>query len=162
MFEDLRSEWGNMLAHQLRALPDFDQFWSEVPLIFAWLNGADPQDVPEPAPLNSGEEPWMPPPTFWTSGLGSRIEPVRFAAVNRLLVDLRYQGINRLIEPYSLRRTSAANILFHAVRADWRGHRSYRLDRIQGVEVTTRPFTPRYAIEFPETGSIPTPRSASR
>lgn len=162
MFGDLRNEWDNMLAHQLRALPDFDQFWSEVPLIFAWLNGADPQDVPEPVPLNPDDESWMPPPTFWTSGLGSRIEPVRFAAVNRLLVDLRYQGRNRLIEPYSLRKTSAANLLLHAVRADGRGHRAYRLDRIQAVEVTTHPFTPRYAIEFPETGSIPTPRSPSR
>ena len=162
MFGDLRNEWDNMLAHQLRALPDFDQFWSKVPLIFAWLNGADPQDVPEPVPLNPDDESWMPPPTFWTSGLGSRIEPVRFAAVNRLLVDLRYQGRNRLIEPYSLRKTSAANLLLHAVRADGRGHRAYRLDRIQAVEVTTHPFTPRYAIEFPETGSIPTPRSPSR
>ncbi len=152
MFEDLRSEWDNMLAHQLRALPDFHQFWSEVPLIFAWLHGANPEDVPEPVPLNRGEETWMPPETFWASGLGNRIEPVRFAAVNRLLVELRYQGRHRLIEPYSLRRTSAANILLHAVRVDGQGHRSYRLDRIQAVEVTTHPFTPRYAIEFPETG----------
>ena len=38
MFEELESEWGNMLAHQLRALPDFEQFWSEVPRIFAWLS----------------------------------------------------------------------------------------------------------------------------
>ena len=40
MFEDLRNDWDSMLAHQLRALPEFEQFWSDVPLIFAWLNEA--------------------------------------------------------------------------------------------------------------------------
>ena len=155
MFAELRSEWSNMLDHQLRALPNFEHFWSEVPQIFAWLDGEETIDVLEPASLAADEQLWEPPPTFWTHGLGSRLEPVRFAAVNRLLVNLRYRRRNRLIEPYSLRITRVANVLLHALRADGSGHRSYRLDRIEAVEVTRQPFTPRYAIEFPGTGSIP-------
>ena len=61
MFEELKSEWENMLAHQLRTLPTFDHFWTEVPRIFAWLNG--------------DEDFWTPPPTSWT-GLGSLLESV--------------------------------------------------------------------------------------
>ena len=70
-----------MLAHQLRAIPDFEHFLSELPSVFAWLSGE---------------------------------------------------------------------------------HRAYRLDRIQSAHVTTQPFTPRYAIEFPESGAIPARPSAWR
>ena len=105
MFEELKGEWANMLAHQLRALPEFDHFWAEVPRIFAWLDGAKVAEEIEPLPLPEGEEYWTPPPTFWMTGVGSRLEPVRFAAVNHLLVNLGYDGRSRLIEPYSLRQT---------------------------------------------------------
>ena len=162
MFEELKSEWGNMLAHQLRALPDFDRFWAEVPHIFAWLNGEESIEELPPVPLKEDEDLWIPPPTFWESGPGSLLEPVRFAAVNRLLVDLGYNGRHRLVEPYSLRRTRAGNILFHAIRADNGQNRAYRLDRIQSVSVTNHPFTPRFAVEFPVAGAIPAPRSQRR
>lgn len=161
MFDELEREWRNMLAHQLRALPEFDHFWAEVPRIFAWLNGSEPVEELEPLPLGHDEELWTPPPTFWTSGQGSLLEPVRFAAVNRLLVDLGYDGRHRLIEPYSLRRTSAGNVLLHAIRAGDGGSRSYRVDRIQSVRVTTDPFTPRFVVEFPAAGALPVPPSRS-
>ena len=160
MFEELESEWGNMLAHQLRALPDFEQFWSEVPRIFAWLNGAEPAEELNPAPLGEGEELWTPPQTFWASGSGSRLEPVRYAAVNHLVVALGYGNRRRLIEPYSLGRTRSGAILLHAMRADGGGNRSYRIERIQSVTVTTRPFTPRFAVEFPVEGASPAPPSS--
>lgn len=159
MFDELEAEWANMLSHQLRTLPDFEQFCAELPQIFEWLSG---HELPEPVALAENEALWTPPPTFWRTGLGSRLEPVRFAAVNRLLVDLGYLGSNRLIEPYSLRRTAAGNVLLHALRADGRGHRAYRLDRIESARVTRRPFTPRYAIEFPTSGAIPAPHAARR
>jgi predicted nucleotidyltransferase component of viral defense system len=31
--DELESEWGNMLAHQLPTLPPFDKFWQEVPAV---------------------------------------------------------------------------------------------------------------------------------
>ena len=150
-----------MLAHQLRALPAFDHFWVEVPRIFEWLNGAELDEELEHWPLADGEELWTPPPTFWT-GLGSRLEPVRFAAVNRSLVNLGYRGQHRLIEPYSLRQTRDGSILLHAIRADGGGHRAYRVDRIQSVDVTNHPFTPRFVVEFPASGTVPAPPSSSR
>ena len=159
MFDELEAEWANMLDHQLRALPDFEHFFAELPRVFEWLSG---KESPEPMPLAEDDELWTPPLTFWTSGLGNRLEPVRFAAVNRLLVDLGYQGRNRLIEPYSLRRSSEGHLLLHALRAESGAHRSYRLDRIESARVTTQPFTPSYAIEFPESGAIPALPSARR
>ena len=34
---ELETEWENMLAHQLPALPSFAQFWQELPALFDWL-----------------------------------------------------------------------------------------------------------------------------
>ena len=90
------------------------------------------------------------------------IEVIRFAASNRLRVELDYvdeKGARgtRLIEPYSLRRTQAGDIVLHAVRADGSGHRSYRVDRIRGAKATQQSFTPRFAIELTPMGPISAP-----
>lgn len=36
---ELESEWGNMLSHQVPMLPPREQFWQELPNMFAWLHG---------------------------------------------------------------------------------------------------------------------------
>lgn len=168
MFTELQAEWANMLAHQLQALPDFDQFWEEMPDLFAWLDGAVLEE-PALAPLGADDEIWTPPATFWATGAGNRLEPIRFAAANHLLVELGYDGRTRLIEPYSLRRTRDGNIVLHAIRAEDGQPRSYRVDRIQSVTATRNPFTPRYAVEFASIGPIavapappPAPRAVTR
>lgn len=148
-FEELQSEWESMLAHQLRALPPFDHFWAEVPRIFAWLNGKDQVDDVGPVPLDKGEEHWVPSHIFWESGQGSLLKPVRFAAVNRLLVRIRYRGNDRLIEPYSLRRTTSGDVLLRAVSANSGVFLQLRVNRIRSATVTSQPFTPRFTIEFP-------------
>ena len=84
----------------------------------------------------------------------SYLEVIRFAAANRLCVDLRYQGSVRRIEPYSLRRTRDGNIVLHAVRTTTGGHRGYRVDRIEGVQATAEGFEPRYAVELSPQGPL--------
>lgn len=152
---ELESEWENMLAHQLPALPPFGHFWEELPILFGWLDGTTPVSELPPAPSTAEEDTtWSPPPTVWTWGAGVPLETIRFAAANHLCVELRYQGSTRVIEPYSLRRTRDGKLVLHALRADSREHRSYRVDRMQGVAVTTHAFRPVYAIEFSASGPI--------
>lgn len=146
---ELESEWANMLAHQLPALPPLEQFLDELEHLFAWLEHAALPEALAPLAVTADEEPeWSPPPSAATWGAGVPLETVRFAAVNRLCVELGYQGSRRLIEPYSLRRTRAGNLILHAIRTDNREHRGYRVDRIESVRVTNIPFRPIYAIEF--------------
>ena len=95
------------------------------------------------------------------------IETIRFAAANRLCVDLEYrdeQGrhSNRVIEPYSLRRTQVGDILLMAVRADSGEARSYRLDRIVSARATQRAFAPRYPVELTPTGPLAIPDKETR
>ena len=82
---------------------------------------------------------------------------IRFSAANRLLVDLDYETLqgrrsSRLIEPYSLRRSSEGNVLLYGTRDDNGQIRAYRVDRIRGATVTDRTFIPRYAIELTMSG----------
>jgi predicted nucleotidyltransferase component of viral defense system len=155
---ELETEWGQMLGHQLPALPPFEQFWGELPDLFDWLEGR-PQPPPlQLIPIEADEEPeWTPPATVWSWGQAVPLEPVRFAGANRLCVELGYDGTRRVIEPYSLRRSRAGHLLLHALRVDNRGHRSYRVDRIQSIRVTTQPFRPVFAIEFSSTGPLRAP-----
>lgn len=66
----------------------------------------------------------------------------------------------RVIEPYSLRRSRAGHLLLHAIKTDSRQHRSYRVDKIESVRVTTRPFRPVYAVEFASMGPLSGPEIA--
>ncbi len=164
---ELLADWQAMLSHQLPALPPFESFWAVLPEFFGWLeSGAAPPALAS-LPIGADEEVFRP-----AVGLlrrqgvagSSFLELVRFAGGNRLCVDLAYDGSIRRIEPYSLRRTLAGNIVLYAVRVDSGEPRSYRLDRIQGVEVTGQGFVPRYVIELSPTdlGVPPTMRRSGR
>jgi predicted nucleotidyltransferase component of viral defense system len=161
---ELVSEWENMLGHQLQALPPFDDFWNELPNIFNWLNGVSVPPKYASISAEANEDlTWSPPPTIWQWGMGVPLESIRFAAVNHLCVELGYDRSVRLIEPYSLRRTKDGNLILHAIKVETGEGRSYRVDRIESVKVTTRVFKPKYEIEFSPSGIIhapPTPRKS--
>jgi len=153
---DLEGGWATMLAHQLPALPPLEAFWDVLPDFFAWLErGIMP--VSPAAYIGAGDEELIRERTLRLPVSGtaqSYLEIIRFAASNRLCVELQYQGSMRRIEPYSLRRTSDGNIILHAHNLDKGEHRSYRVDRIQGARVTNQTFVPRFAIELTPTGPV--------
>lgn len=156
---ELEAEWSNMLAHQLPVLPPFLRFWEELPTILEWLMGTTTKAARAAYPVTPPDldTTWKPPAMVQAWHVAAPLESIRFAAANRLLVDLEYQGSRRLIEPYSLRRTRAGHLLLLATRHEDGQARSYRVDRIQGVDVTGRSYTPRYAIELSSTGQLTAP-----
>lgn len=161
---ELETEWEHMLAHQLLELPPFEQFWQELAAFFEWLYHAV-EKVAHPSIPTLGmavDETWRPPIMAQAWNRTVPLELIRFAAANRLCVDLTYQGSHRLIEPYSLRRTHDGNLLLYAVKRDTGGDRSYRVDRIQGAKVTKVPFKPRYVVELTASGPISAPPTARK
>ena len=152
---ELRGLWDSMLGHQLPWLPPFDSFWEELPAFFMWLEGTAKPVEARPIPLEAGDE-LVQVPLGGLGAVGLRatpLETIRFAAANRLCVELCYldqqdQRSTRSIEPYSLRRTRAGDVLLHAERADGGGHRTYRVDRMVDARPTSRSFVPRHAIEL--------------
>lgn len=151
-----------MLGHQLPELPPFESFWEELPLVLAWLfeEGAAVAAAASFPVRGAIDASWRPPAMVQAWGLTVPLEVIRFAAANRLCVELAYGGSTRLIEPYSLRRTQEGNILLHAVRHEDNEHRSYRIDRIEGARVTRVSFVPRYAVELAQFGSLSIPSTA--
>jgi predicted nucleotidyltransferase component of viral defense system len=157
---ELESEWANMLEHQLPALPPFPSFFNELSVFFSWLEGQRAMEVLASMPAAAeerGATPLVLPRTVSTWGVGVPLEAIRFAGANHLCVRLGYDGTSRIIEPYSLRRTRDGHLILHAIRTDNRSHRSYRVDRIQSVQLTNQAFTPVYQVEFTSSGPIQAP-----
>jgi len=160
---ELKSEWSNMLAHQLPNLPPHDLYWNELRDFFDWLEEKVVHKPLPAVPVAAGEDTaWAPPPTVYVWGQQIPLELIRFAGANYLCVEIDYQKADgtrtqRLIEPYSLRRTTDHHIILHAYDRDQGDHRSFSVDRLRGVQVTSTPFTPRYVVEFTQTGTISTP-----
>lgn len=160
---DLEAGWADMLAHQLPALLPVAAFWDALPEIFAWLEGAVAQPL---AAMRVGTGETLIRERVVGLHSGGRgqnfVETIRFAAANRLLVELEYrdkQGkrSTREIEAYSLRRSQAGDVSLMAVRADNGESRSYLVDNILGVRTTQTSFSPRFPIELTPSGpqSIP-------
>ena len=159
---ELEADWAHMLGHQLPSLPRFEDFWAELKNFFAWLGGTVEVAEEPQYKLGQGEEVIrVAQGGYGGLGLGSSarlLETIRFAAANHLCVDLDYRDeggrrSTRRIEPYSLRRTSDGNVILHAERADGRGHRAYRLDRMLAAAVADQTFRPRFRVELTPLGA---------
>lgn len=158
---ELKEEWENMLEHQLPSLPSFEQFWNELPEVFEWLVREKPKAPLQPYKVKEDIDlTWRPPAMAQAWGMPASIEIIRFAAVNHLCVNLKYQGTNRLIEPYSLRKTKDGNIILKAIKHESGINRSYRIDRIEGASATNISFVPRYEIELTASGPLSAPMSS--
>lgn len=162
--DELESEWENMLAHQLQELPPFNQFWQALPEVIEWLHGLVAKTIKAAIPLGrlAIDATWRPPAMAQAWHADTPIEGIRFAAANRLCVNLHYQNKYRLIEPYSLRRSEEGNILLYALRHESKEWRAYRVDRIQGAEITQTAFVPEHAVELTSAGPISTPELTRR
>jgi hypothetical protein len=159
---ELEAEWESMLGHQLPALPPFAQFWEALPAVFEWLHGRSEKAARTALQIATAnvDEAWRPPAMSHAWGMSAPLEIIRFAAANRLCVDLQYQGSHRVIEPYSLRRTRDNNLLLYAVKHDTGEPRSYRVDRIQSATATMTPFVARHLVELTPVGPISAPPTA--
>jgi predicted nucleotidyltransferase component of viral defense system len=153
--KDLEQEWSNMLAHQLPILPPFERFWNDLGDLFRWLDGTDAIRTPA-APLYVPgaviDLAWRPSPMMTSWRTSAPIEIIRFAGANRLKVKLDYRAENgrrgpRMVEPYSLRRTTDGHLLLYVIN-DRGEPRSYRVDRIASADATAESFVPQYLVEF--------------
>ncbi len=131
-----------------------------------------PPAPPPAVPAPSGEQP-MPvlrfprSPALGTVGLGraipagmaaapaysSRMDRIRYAARNRLLARVRYHGVTRLVEPYSLRMPKTGNLLLYVFETQrglgpGEGIKAFKVAEIGDVDVTSQAFHPRYLVEL--------------
>jgi len=161
-YEDaMRRNWEPMLAHQLPFLPALETYWSALPEFFNWLEGRAVQEKPTLGVVSGDGQAYR--PVYGQLGLrtlnGNSLEVIRFAAGNRLCIDLDYTANNggrnsRIIEPYSLRQARNGNILLYAVRAEDGQIRAYKINQINNASITNKVFVPRYQVELSPMGSM--------
>ena len=78
----------------------------------------------------------------------STLERIRFAAANRLCVNVGYEGDVQRVEPYSLRKARGGNVVLYACEAGSSECATYRTGGISEVEVTRQTFVPKHANEL--------------
>jgi predicted nucleotidyltransferase component of viral defense system len=167
----LATDWDKALRHQLPILPPVAEFQSALSEILSWLlTLIEPRPVLPPIPARRGQDlvprarfatqalgpRWpgaaAPPPTSTTS-YSSRMNRIRFAARNRLLVQVHYHNTLRLVEPYSLRMPQTGNLLLYVFEVQrgaspGGGIKAFKVAELGDVAITDRPFQPRYLVEL--------------
>ena len=148
---ELRSEWSNMLAHQLPQLPPLDPILDRLAGLLSWLDAPAPLPVPVPV-LGSAsravDEEVLAPAGVTVWGVSVPLEVARFAGANRLMVEFDYDGKHRVAAPYSLRRAKTGNVLLYAWDRSDPHIKAFNVAKIRNLRATDIPFTPRYAVEF--------------
>ena len=153
---ELGSEWSNMLAHQLPALPNLDDFLAKLPPLLAWIDSPLEPLAETRLPVVSSNPTETPVVAhgirYW--GSNSPLEAIRFAATNRLLVEFNYHGVHHRVEPYSVRQAQTGNVLLYG----WElaaGHiKAYKVNEISGARSTGAGFLPRYQVEISAFGPL--------
>jgi predicted nucleotidyltransferase component of viral defense system len=168
----LETDWEGALHHQLQVLPPVGDFLAALHGILAWIlepgfvasllapvASSSPDEASVPAvrfelpPVGLGR----PMPRLGrgipASAYGRSMERVRFAARNRLLVRLVYDGVPRLVEPYSLRMAGTGNLLLYVYevrRGDLPGGgtKAFMVVKLGEVMPTAQSFQPRYLVEL--------------
>ncbi len=159
--EELRTEWEHMLAHQLPNLPKLDDLLFRLPALLRWIDepaAVLPEMALASAPIPAGES--LVAATgiqYWGSALP--LEVIRFAGANRLLIGFVYDGIRRLLEPYSLRRSSAGNLLLYGWEQGSTHIKAFNIAKMREVQSTDIAFQPRYRVEFASAGPLSAPLS---
>jgi predicted nucleotidyltransferase component of viral defense system len=153
---ELRTEWKNMLGHQLPHLPGLDQMLERLPDLLAWI---DESEVVLPAArltpaVHASSETLVAPTGISYWGNGSPLEKIRFAGANHLLIEFDYHGERRRAEPYSFRQAGTKDILLCAQEVNSLHIEAFNLTDIQNVQTTNDTFSPRYRIEFTSLAAI--------
>jgi predicted nucleotidyltransferase component of viral defense system len=159
---ELRSEWENMLAHQLPVLPKLGDLLGRLPDLLRWIDvpmAAMPLIGLRQAPL-AATETIVAPPSIQYWGSGAPLETIRFAGANRLLLEFTYDGRHRRVEPYSLRRAQTGNLLFYGWEEGSDHIKAFNTALMADVRATNTSFQPRYRIEFTSFGPIVAPETA--
>jgi predicted nucleotidyltransferase component of viral defense system len=169
--EELRSEWENMLGHQLPATPPLDDFLARLADAIAWMHeppataapgtpvtAASPRRPLSPVPSKSGES-LVVEPGIRTWGVGAPLEAIRYAGASHLLVEFRYHDAVRRVEPYSLRRPRTGSLLLYGFEQLKNGFstndiRAYNIAKIDQVRILSSSFVPRYSIELTEQAGV--------
>lgn len=168
-FAQLKAGWEDQLSHQLEVLPPVESFYRDLKPALSWWIEEEPIEstlsvIPHDKANIALPRVHFPEPAMVQArrlGIGAStnnmfaryIDQIRYAARNRLCIEIEYHGFKRLVEPYSLRQPRTGNQLLYVYELIKGGVvsneiKSYKINEIVGAEVKPQAFLPRYAVEL--------------
>ena len=149
--QELAAEWGNMLAHQLPALPELGPLLARLENLLTWLEPMRVLERPalRTATFGRAEPPPLVAPRgaqYWRAG--TQLEAIRFAGANRMMIQFDYDGRTRLAEPYSFRRPATGNLLLYAWEVGSTHIKAFNVAKIRNLQLANQSFIPQYRVEF--------------
>lgn len=165
---ELLAQWSSMLKHQLSALPPIESFLDELDGFFDWLYedessiakediSSDQENISSqartPSSAKDTDQNWsVPDRLLWPSEEATRLEKIRFAAANQLCLEIIYTKKNGetnkySIEPYAVTRSIAGELYLDAMKTENGENRRFTLSMIREINITEKPFKPRFPIE---------------
>jgi len=165
----IRANWEHQLRHQLPVLPPVQSYLEELRSESLWWMEVKPIIVSLPSISEKPREksiPRMPFPEMGHLGIQARtdrdygtvsysrnLDLITYAARNRLCVEIGYHGVDRLVEPYSLRIKNTGHLLLY-VHEQRRGYvhsgtiKAFKLAEIEYARVTEKSYSARYLVEL--------------
>lgn len=155
--DELASQWNNMLAHQLPALPPLESFWDDIEPFFDWL-GDNLKEEQLVSYSKVDEEPFQPGRVSGISLLNSIINKIQFAAANRVCISFIYHNKDRIVEPFSFRQSKNGNRLIYAYERGADSPKCFILHEIQDLLITNVPYREKqYPIDINSSGDVVMP-----
>lgn len=151
----LKANWNNQLAHQINNLPPVDSYLTDLKDAIAWWLEpliAKPQLITMPGIHGRAVERQMF-PDILSEVAPSTLDHIRRAARNRFLVLVKYNGAERLVEPYSLRYPTTGNEVLHVWEIKKNGflsnqHKSFITNRLIYLSTSNQIFVPKWEVEL--------------
>src|SRR3990167_1793252 len=152
--DELNTQWHNMLAHQLPALPPLESFWSDLEPFFQWIEGnLKERQLVSPSTLDG--DIFQPGRITSAVSIDSVAQKIQFAAANRVCVEFAYHNITRIVEPLSFRISKSGNKSFYGYEHGEPEPKKFTLSKIQKITVTNLGYVERqYPIEINANGHI--------
>ena len=145
--DELDIEWESMLAHQLPLLPPLKIYWQELSPFFEWLHSR--KDTKESLQkINKDQESWKSGRMKDVYSTNFIVEKIKFSALNRLCVELLYEGKKATIETYAFRKNKEGSILLYGCHQKNGKTDFFTIKNIQSANITEASFSPRYIVEI--------------
>jgi hypothetical protein len=168
-YAQLNASWEDQLKHQVEVLPPTENFYNDLKSALSWWideHAIEPKlsaisNVPGEVTLPRVHFPLSARQQSRAIGMGRNINPtfskfadqIRYAARNRLCIEIEYHRVRRVVEPYSIKQPKTGNQLLYVHEltrglATTNDIRSYKINEITDARVTVQSFSPRYAVEL--------------
>ena len=145
------------MKHQVQILPSAESFYNDFQSALSWwIETPTSHQTLKPISTTKKEItlsrtyfPELSIPQIYSH----QIDQIRYAARNRLCVEMQYHESIRLIEPYSIRLTHTDNTLLYAYELTSEYSKSdsikaYKVSEIINIKITQEVFQPRHMIEL--------------